>query len=75
MARPKKNNGKKAVTEVKTSVTEIPIEVIELKDMPLLVTIIGTEQSKNLKTGKEYPETHRILAHNLIKKGHAKLKT
>lgn len=71
MAKPKKITSK----EVVVSETPATIATPDIKDMPELVTIVGTDASKNLKTGKEYPGTHRILAQNLIKKGFATLKT
>lgn len=38
-----------------------------------LVTVVGTEKSKHMVTGKEYKVT-KTLSENLIKTGHATLK-
>lgn len=57
----------KETTEVKTE--------IDFSKLPTIVTIIGTEKAKYLKTNKEYPGTHKILAERLIKNGDAILKT
>lgn len=85
MAKQKKNikktTGAKAPVvniEVLKEVVEKQKEIktdIDFSKLPNIVTIIGTEKAKYLKTNKEYPGTHKILAERLIRNGDAILKT
>lgn len=73
----------KQVNKTKKQPTVKPVEVVNEPEsfykepapvnLPLYVTLIGTGKGV-MKQGKEYPNTHRKIAVNLIEKGVAELK-
>lgn len=60
----------KKMTTKKTVKVDKPVKTDKLVG---LVTVIGTDKSEFMKTGKEY-EVSPVLANTVVKSGHAKFK-